>query len=148
MGLLWNSGSTLPESKYVPQDCAENAIPMPMYLPNTDYLVLETCNTPHGDGAHSYTSVKYNMPLLFYNHCDYMYEDTKGQKKLSDKVGDIVDKYDYMFVREDQLAKAVSASMNTDIKVDMTDGEIKISKAVRNDARRLYDEDYTDCVGV
>ena len=148
MGLLWNSGSTLPESKYVPQDCAENAIPMPMYLPNTDYLVLETCNTPHGDGAHSYTSVKYNMPLLFYNHCDYMYEDTKGQKKLSDKVGDIVDKYDYMFVSEDQLAKAVSASMNTDIKVDMTDGEIIISKSVRNDARRLYDEDYTDCVGV
>ena len=148
MRLLWNSGSTLPESKYVPQDCAENAIPMPMYLPNTDYLVLETCNTPHGDGAHSYTSVKYNMPLLFYNHCDYMYEDTKGQKKLSDKVGDIVDKYDYMFVREDQLAKAVSASMNTDIKADMTDGEIIISKSVRNDARRLYDEDYTDCVGV
>ncbi len=148
MGLLWNSGSTLPESKYVPQDCAENAIPMPMYLPNTDYLVLETCNTPHGDGAHSYTSVKYNMPLLFYNHCDYMYEDTDSQKKLSDKVGDIVDKYDYMFVREDQLAKAVSASMNTDIKADMTDGEIIISKSVRNDARRLYDEDYTDCVGV
>ena len=53
-----------------------------------------------------------------------------------------------MFVREDLLAKAVSASMNTDIKVDMADGEIIISKSVRNDARRLYDEDYTDCVGV
>ena len=49
MGLLWNSGSTLPESKYVPLDCAEYAIPMPMYLPNTDYLVLETCNSPHCD---------------------------------------------------------------------------------------------------
>ena len=148
MGLLWNSGSTLPESSFVPQDCAENAIPMPMYLPETDFLVLETCNTPHGNGAHSYTSVKYEMPLLFYNHCDYMYEDEDGQERLSDKVGEIVDKYDYMFVREDQLAKSVSAAYNTDIKVDVTDGGIKISSNVRNDSRRLYDKDYTDCVGV
>ena len=148
MGLLWNNGSTLPESKYVPQDCAENAIPMPMYLPNTDYLVLETCNTPHGDGTHSYTSVKYEMPLLFYNHCDYMYDDAKGQKKLSDKVGEIVDKYDYMFVREDQLAKSVSAALNTSINADIKDGVITISKYVRNKNRRLYDENYTDCVGV
>ena len=88
------------------------------------------------------------MPLLFYNHCDYMYEDKNGQKKLSDKVGEIVDKYDYMFVREDQLAKSVSAAYNTDIKVDVKDGEIKISSKVRNDSRRLYDKDYTDCVGV
>ncbi len=148
MGLLWNSGSTLPESGFVPQDCAENAIPMPMYLPNTDYLVLEPCNTPHGDGTHSYTSVKYEMPLLFYNHCDYMYDDADGQKKMSDKVGEIVDKYDYMFVREDQLAKAVSAAFNTSIKADMNDGVITISKRVRNDSRRLYDENFTDCIGV
>ena len=148
MGLLWNSGSTLPESSFVPQDCAENAIPMPMYLPQTDFLVLETCNTPHGNGAHSYTSVKYEMPLLFYNHCDYMYEDEDGQKKLSDKVGEIVDKYDYMFVREDQLAKSVSAAYNTDIKVDAENGKIRISSKVRNDSRRLYDKTYTDCVGV
>ncbi|MBQ3124298.1 MAG: hypothetical protein IJC09_02595 [Clostridia bacterium] len=148
MGLLWNSGSTLPESSFYPQDCAENAIPMPMYLSETDFLVLETCNTPHGNGAHTYASVKYEMPLLFYNHCDYMYEDTKSQKKLSDKVGELVDKYDYVFVREDQLAKSVSAAYNTDIKASVKDGVIKISDKVRNENRRLYDEDYTDCIGV
>lgn len=147
-GLLWNSGSTLPESSAVPQDCGENAIPMPMYLPKTDYLILEPCNTPHGDGTHTYTSVKYEMPLLFYNHCDYMYDDKNGQKKLSDKVGELVDKYDYMFVGEDQLAKAVSASYNTDIRVDCDGSVITVSKSVRNTERKLYDEDYTDCVGV
>ena len=147
-GLLWNSGSTLPESGVVPQNCAENAIPMPMYLEKSDFIVFETSNTPHGDGAHSYTSVKYEMPLLFYNHCDYMYEDEKGQEAMADKVGELVDKYDYMFVREDQLAKSVSASYNTDIKVDATDGVIRISKSVRDTQRRLYDEHYTDCVGV
>ena len=147
-GLLWNSGSTLPESEAVPQDCAENAIPMPVYMPDDDFIVFETSNTPHGDGAYSYTSVKYEMPLLFYNHCDYMYNDEDEQKKLSDKVGDVVDKYDYMFVREDQLAKAVSAAYNTDIKVDYKDGKIKISSSVRDESRRLYDERYTNSVGV
>ena len=148
-GLLWNSGATLPESTFVPQNCAENAIPMPMYMPDLDYVVFETCNTPHGDGTHSYTTVKYKMPLLFYNHCDYMYEDFDGQKKLSDKVGELVDKYGYMFVREDQLAKATSAAYNTDIKADISDdGRIIISKSVRDSSRRLYDEKYTDCIGV
>ena len=148
-GLLWNSGATLPESAFVPQNCAENAIPMPMYMKDLDYLVFETCNTPHGDGTHSYTTVKYKMPLLFYNHCDYMYEDLDGQKKLSDKVGELVDKYDYMFVREDQLAKAASAAYNTDIKADISDdGKIIISKSVRDSSRRLYDKRYTDCIGV
>ena len=122
---------------------------MPMYMKDVDYLVFETCNTPHGDGTHSYTTVKYKMPLLFYNHCDYMYEDLDGQKKLSDKVGELVDKYDYMFVREDQLAKAASAAYNTDIKADISDdGKIIISKSVRDSSRRLYDKRYTDCIGV
>ena len=147
-GLLWNSGSTLPESKVVPQNCAENAIPMPMYLDDLDFIVFETSNTPHGNGAHSFTSVKYKMPLLFYNHCDYMYEDGDNQKAMSDRVGELVDKYDYMFVREDQMAKAVSAAYNTDIKVDAEDGVIRISSSVRDMSRRLYDESYTDCVGV
>lgn len=147
-GLLWNSGSTLPESDAVPQDCAENAIPMPMYLPDIDFLVLEPSNTPHGNGAYSYTSVKYEMPLLFYNHCDYIYEDENGQQKMADKVGEVTDKYGYSFVREDQLAKAVTAAYNSDIKIDCDDGKIKISASTRDTGRRLYDEDYAKSVGV
>lgn len=146
-GLLWNSGSTLPESDAVPQSCAENAIPMPMYLVNSDYLILEPCNTPHGDGTHSYKSVKYEMPLLFYNHCDYMYEDKNGQKKIADKVGKLTNKYDYMFVREDQLAKSVAAAYSAEVRADCQNGVIKLSTNCVNRGR-LYDEDYSDCIGV
>lgn len=147
-GLLWNSGSTLPESAAVPQDCAENAIPMPMYMSAEDFVVLQPCNTPHGDGTHSYITVKYEMPLLFYNHCDYMYDDLESQLTAADKVEKITDEYGYVFVREDQMAKAVSAAYNVDVKADMTDGVIRISGTVRDENRRLYDENYTDCVGV
>ncbi len=147
-GLLWNSGSTLPEAKWVPQNCGENAIPMPMYLDGADFIVFETCNTPHGDGAHSFTAVKYEMPLLFYNHCDYMYEAEDSQKALADKVGAVVNEYDYMFVREDQLAKLTAATYNTDIDAGLVDGGIYISATVRDTSRGLYDEKYSESVGV
>lgn len=147
-GLLWNSGSRLPEAEWSPENCAENTIPMPQYLEGYDFIVFETCNTPHGDGSRSFTSVKYEMPLLFYNHCDYMYESTDEQKKVSDRVGEIVDEYDYMFVREDQLAKIVSAAYNIDIKAGLTEDGIYILGSVRDTSRGLYDENYSKNIGV
>ena len=147
-GLLWNSGSTLPESDAVPQDCAENALPMPVYMADEDFILFEPSNTPHGDGSYTYLSTKYQLPLLFYNHCDNMYSQTAEQEALSDKVGEVVEKYDYMFMSEDQLAKAVSAIYNTNVKADIKNGKITISREIRNENMRLYDESYSDCVGV
>lgn len=149
-GLTWNSGSTTPASGAVPQTAAENAIPMPVYLAGTDFLIMQPCNTPHGNGAYSYTSVKYEMPMLFYNHCDYIYEsgEEREQEKSIAKVQELTDRYGYMFVREDQMAKAVDAAYNTDIDVSSDDGKIIISASVRDKNRRLYDERYTGAVGV
>ncbi len=147
-GLLWNSGSRMPESQASPERCAENAIPLPMYMPDIDFLLMETSNTPHGDGAFSYTSVKYDMPLLFYNHCDYIYEQSDAQTAAIDKVGQVVSDYDYVFVGEDQMAKAVSAAYNMDIDAGIKGESIVISGTVRDTSRGLYDKDYSDAVGV
>lgn len=148
-GLLWNSGSTLPESDIVPQSCAEDAIPMPVYMPDKDFLMLQTSNTPHGKGEFSYMSVKYDMPMLFYNHCDYIYEQSDEQLAAVDKVGELVDTYDYVFVGEKQMAMAVSAAYNTQINA-YTDakGDIIVEGSVRDKSRGLYDKRYSDCVGV
>lgn len=148
-GLLWNNGSRLPESKASPERCAENAVPMPMYMPNCDFLIMETSNTPHGNGAFSYTSVKYDMPMLFYNHCDYIYSQSESQEAAVDKVAQVTEDYGYVFVGENQMAKAVSAAYNTDIKAELlADGNIRISGAVRDTSRKLYDEKYSKTVGV
>ncbi|MGN0163238.1 MAG: FG-GAP repeat domain-containing protein [Candidatus Ornithomonoglobus sp.] len=148
-GLLWNSGATMPESDAIPQSSAEDAIPMPMYMTGYDFLLLETSNTPHGEGAYSYTSVKYDMPMLFYNHCDYIYEASEEQVAAVKKVGQLVDDYDYMFVGENQMAKAVAAAYNTDVEAVRNDnGDIVISGSVRDTERGLYDEKFSDCVGV
>lgn len=148
-GLLWNSGATMPESDAVPQNSAEDAIPMPLYMTGYDFLLLETSNTPHGEGAYSYTSVKYDMPMLFYNHCDYIYEASDEQVAAVKKVGKLVDNYDYMFVSENQMAKAVAAAYNTDVEAVRTDnGDIVIRSSVRDTGRGLYDERFSNCVGV
>lgn len=147
-GLLWNSGSRLPESAASPERCAENAIPLPLYMPERDFLIMETSNTPHGDGSFSYTSVKYDMPMLFYNHCDYIYEQSDSQEAAVDKVGQVVEDYDYVFVGEDQMAKAVSAAYNMDINAESKDGKIIIGGTVRDTSRGLYDENYSNAVGV
>lgn len=147
-GLLWNSGFTPPQSGQVPQSCAENAIPMPMYLSDIDFLLMQVSNTPHGNGAYSYQSVKYNMPMLFYNHCDYIYDDEAGQSEAVEKVGELVDSYGYLFAGEDMLAKFVSASYNSDISAQKDGDRIIISASVRDKSRTLYDPDCAECIGV
>ena len=146
-GLLWNSGFTPPESRQVPQSCAENAIPMPMYLSGMDFLLMQVSNTPHGDGRYSYQSVKYNMPMLFYNHCDYIYEDENEQTEAVDKVEKLVDNYGYLFTGEDVLARMVSAAYNTDISAQKDGDRILVSAAPRDKSRGLYDADCIGCVG-
>ena len=111
---------------------------------------MQVSNTPHGDGTYSYISVIYGMPMLFYNHCDYIYDKSESpeQKMAIDKVEKLVDEYDYMFVKEDQMAKAVAASYNTEVKAELRNGEIIISGEARDLSRGLYDPDFSTCVGV
>ena len=149
-GLLWNSGFTPPNSGQVPQMSAENALPMPIYDSENDFLLMQVCNTPHGNGAYSFLTVKYGMPLLFYNHCDYIYNDEqeREQEEAIDKAAKITDEYNYMFVREDQMARSVAASYNTDIKTESDGGDIIISGSERDMSRALYNKNNSDCVGV
>ena len=146
-GLLWNSGFTPPESGQVPQSCAENSLPMPMYMPEMDFLLMQVSNTPHGNGAYSYQSVKYSMPMLFYNHCDYIYADEREQDGAVEKVGELVKRYGYLFTGEDVMARMVCVAYNSDIRAQLDGDRILISAAVRDSSRRLYDEDCAGCIG-
>ena len=130
--------------------CTENAIPIPVYLPGKDFLMLQTSNTPHGNGESSYVSVMYGMPMLFYHHCDYIYNksETEDQEKSVEKVGKLVDDYDYMFMGENQMAKAVAAAYNVNVNAELRDGDIVISGEVKDPSRKLFDKRYCGCVGV
>lgn len=146
-GLLWNSGSQTPKSNAVPQISAENSLTVPFEL-SSGMLMLQPSNTPYGPKLFSDTSAKYEIPLLFYNHCDYIYKNEDNQEEQIQKVDKIVSENGYTFVGEDQLAKAVTAAYSTKVTAKR-DGEKIIISAIPYDKHsKLYDDKYADCTGV
>ena len=146
-GLLWNSGSKTPDSEAVPEVSAENSILVPFYLDN-GMLMLEPCNTPNGNSAYTYVSAKYELPLLFYNHCDYVYRERDEEEKKIKKADRIVNDYGYNFVMENQLAKMSAAAMNNLVRAKWTDDTLLLSASARSYDKPLYDKDYQKCCGV
>ena len=111
-GLYWNSGSQTPNSIAVPEVSAENSILVPFYLDNGQ-LMLQPSNTPNGNSEFSAISAKYEVPILFYNHCDYVYREQDSEEEKIKKVDTLVDDYGYNFVQENQLAKMTAAAYNS-----------------------------------
>lgn len=146
-GLLWNSGSQTPKSSAVPQISAENSLIIPFEL-SSGMLMLQPSNTPYGPKLFSDTSAKYEIPLLFYNHCDYIYSDADNQEKQIKKVDKIVSENGYTFIGENQLAKAVTAAYSTKVTARREDGKIIVSAKARDKRSPLYDKKYADCTGV
>ena len=87
---------------------------MPMYLSGMDFLLMQVSNTPHGDGRYSYQSVKYNMPMLFYNHCDYIYEDENEQTEAVDKVASLTNSL-YDLIQSAVLMAAEARRVSDDL---------------------------------
>ena len=146
-GLLWNSGSQTPCSSAVPQISAENSLIIPFELSN-GMLMLQPSNTPYGPELFSKTSAKYEVPLLFYNHCDYIYSDEENQEEQIKKVDKITGENGYLFVGEDQLAKAVTAAYAVKVHARREDGKIILSAETSDKHSPLYDKRYADCTGV
>lgn len=151
-GLYWNSGSQTPNSSAVPQVSAENSINIPFYLISSvkdGMLMLQPSNIPYGNSAYAYLSAKYEVPVLLYDHCDYIYDDQAEQEEQMQKVNEFVQAYDYSFVGEDQMAKAVAAAYNTHVDAKWESGELKIqAKEASFIKPLLYDENYQNSVGV
>ena len=151
-GIYWNSGSQTPNSQAVPQVSAENSINIPFYLISSvkdGLLMLQPSNIPYGNSAYAFLSAKYEVPVLLYDHCDYIYDDPMEQEEQMKKVNKFVETYEYCFVGEDQMAKAVAAAYNTHVDAKWEYGELKIhAKEASFIKPLLYDENYQKSVGV
>lgn len=151
-GLYWNSGSQTPNSPAVPQVSAENSINIPFYLISSvkdGLLMLQPSNIPYGNSYYASLSAKYEVPVLLYDHCDYIYNDKDEQEEQIKKVSEYTKANDYTFVGEDQLAKAVAAAYNTHVAAKWEGGELKIqAKEASFIKPLLYNENYQKSVGV
>lgn len=146
-GLLWNSGSQTPKSSAVPQISAENSLIVPFEL-SSGTLMLQPSNTPYGPQLFSDISVNHEIPLLFYNHCDYIYENEENQEEQIKKVDKIVSENEYTFVGENQLAKAVTAAYSVKVNARREDGKVIVSAVDFDKHSKLFDKRYADCTGV
>lgn len=129
-GLYWNSGSQTPNSIAVPEVSAENSIIVPFYLDNGQ-LMLQPSNTPNGNSEFSAISAKYEVPILFYNHCDYVYREQDSEEEKIKKVDTLVDDYGYNFVQENQLAKMTAAAYNSRVSAKWDNDTLYLSAAAK-----------------
>lgn len=146
-GLYWNSGSQTPDSAAVPEVSSENSILVPFYLDNGQ-LMFQPCNIPNGHSEYARISAEYEMPLLFYNHCDYVYREQEIEEEKIKKVDTLVNDYGYNFVQENQLAKMTAAAYNTRVNAKMKDGTLSLSAKAKRKDIPLYDKNYQNAVGV
>lgn len=146
-GLYWNSGSQTPDSIAVPEVSAENAILVPFYLDNGQ-LMFQPCNTPNGNSAFSDISAKYEVPLLFYNHCDYVYREQEAETEKIIKADNLVNDNGYNFVQENQLAKMTAAAYNTRVNAKWENDTLYLSAHEKSRDIPLYDKNYQKAVGV
>lgn len=146
-GLYWNSGSQTPDSTAVPEVSAENSILVPFYLDNGQ-LMFQPCNIPNGHSEYARISAEYELPLLFYNHCDYVYREQESEEEKIKKVDMLVNDYGYNFVQENQLAKMTAAAYNTKVNAKLKDETLSLSAQEKSRDIPSYDKNYQQAVGV
>lgn len=146
-GLYWNSGSQTPNSIAVPEVSAENSILVPFSLENGQ-LMLQPCNTPNGHSEYSNITARYELPLLFYNHCDYVYREQENEEAKIKEADSLVKDYGYNFVQENQLAKMAAAALNTHVNAKWENDALYLSSKSRSDDIPLYDKAYQNAAGV
>jgi hypothetical protein len=146
-GLYWNSGSQTPNSTAVPEVSSENSILVPFYL-NNGQLMLQPCNTPNGYDEYSDITANYELPLLFYNHCDYVYREQENEDKKIKEADALVNAYGYNFVQENQLAKMTAAALNTIVDAKWDNDALYLQARAKSTKLPLYDKDYQNSVGV
>ena len=151
-GYLWNSGSELPGSSATPQIAAENVLFLPFFLREGDAQTMLICNvSTMGTVKRSWANIstRYDVPMLMYYHCDMIYKDDTKARRAVEEVTRFLRESEYMCVREDQLAYASAAALNTDITAwTDEDGALHLSAAPISTQIAMYDENYQRTVGI
>lgn len=151
-GMLWNSGAEMPDSDATPQLAAENVLFLPFYLKDGEedtMLMLNVSPLSYRSDGWEEISARYGIPVLMYYHCDMIYKNDSQAKKTVRTVGRFLRDNDYMCVREDQLAYASAAALNTAVSAQVDEaGTLYLTAAPVNTGLALYDESYQNAVGV
>ncbi len=152
-GLLWNSGFEPARSSVTPQVSAENVMALPFFLvrEGEKTLLLQNCSTyTYVTEPWDAISAKYGMPTCVYYHCDWLFmpsieEEARGKTAM---LKDFQEKYQYNFVREDQLMLATAAAYNLKLDCAGEGDALTLTPGHREEDFPLYEESYQNACGV
>ena len=152
-GMLWNSGTELPHSSATPQVSAENVLALPFFLESggEPTMLMFNASTLFYKGEDwQAIAARYGNPMFLYYHCDWIYKDDSEARRAVQAMSDFMDTYGYTCIREDQLACASAAALNTAVSaaVDGETGALRLSASTLRTDLDLYDENYQNSVGV
>lgn len=150
-GLLWNSGAEMPGSEATPQVAAENVLSLPFLLEDggePSMLMLNASVLFYQRSQWETISARYGVPILFYYHCDMMYKDDTEARQAVQTAANFMAEQDYLCVREDQLAYASAAALNTRVSAGRDEEALRLSAETLREDLALYDERYQSAVGV
>lgn len=152
-GMLWNSGAEAPHSAATPQVSAENVLSLPFFLEDggqPTMLMLNASTLFYKGEEWNAIAARYGVPTLLYYHCDWVYKDDAEARRAVQAMSDFMETYGYTCIREDQLAVASAAALNTAVTaaVDPETGAVRLSAAPVREDLALYDADYQSAVGV
>ncbi len=153
--LLWCSGFKPSKSNAVPEASAETAISIPFLFGDeapSRPIIFNTSTMLYDQNGWGDISAKHDLPVSMYYHCDFAYERPGNIERNVLKASTFAKDYDYNFVTEKQYAKAVAASYNTDVSVNVeTTGRkeqnIILTPKIKDKTGPLYDENYQKAVG-
>ena len=149
-GILWNSGFRSRNAPISPEASTETVLSSTYFLDydKRDMLIFNTIPFFGSYPETAKMTAKYNLPVSFYYHCDFAYENLENAENNVKMVSDFLESNNYNMIREDQLAKASAAALNTIAEVETTaDGKINIYKKALKTDFPLYDKKYFDSVG-
>ena len=154
-GLLWDSGfSPANAVDGTPQVAPENAIVYPFFLQEDgeDTLLVQNCSTVlYMDDTYGLLSGKYEMPVCLFYHMDFCYEpqNEAATEKNLQKAETYRQKFDYNFVREDQLMKASAAAIHLEVDaVPGADGGFTLTPYTDGETYALQDEHFANACGL
>lgn len=134
-GYRWNSGfSPAHAARRSPESQWENALALPYFLmvdgERSIFVQNVSVLTHLGPEATAYSG-KYAMPVCAYHHCDMIYRyGPDGYLSAIETVGDFQARFDYNFLREDQLIYASAAEYDLTVAVTARGGSLRITPAV------------------
>lgn len=155
-GVLWESFFESKEHAFANWIAAETAVVNPFFIVDEGKRTILVQNVqsaiPCSGGMlpcsrdNVNVAMKYAYPVLNYHHPDDRNKDLSIQ--IMNNLEKYRKKFEYNFVKEDQMMKAIAAAYNLKVNLDVNGNVIEITPDIEDNKFPLYDKNAQSAAGI